>query len=86
MFCLTLVEFVRFPYYSNLVLLQLTTDIGVVLKSCTNQSSDTKQLEESMSQLNSTSEAARLSSLLHLTCLLFEVSCLLVCVQSICWY
>lgn len=30
-----------------------------------------------MSQLNSTPEAARLSSLLHLTCLLFEVSSLL---------
>ena len=79
-------EFVRlFPYDGNLVFLQLTTDIGVVLKSCTNQSSDTKQLEESMSQLNSTPEAARLSSLLHLTCLLFEVSSLLVCVQSVCW-
>ena len=77
-------EFVRFfPYYNNLVFLQLTTDIGVVLKSCTNQSSDTKQLEESMSQLNSTPEAARLSSLLHLTCLLFEVSSLLVCAQSV---
>lgn len=58
----------------TLIFLQVTTDIGTVLKSCTNQSADTKQLEESMSQMNGMAEAARLSSLLHLTCLLFEVS------------
>lgn len=57
----------------TLTFLQVTTDIGTVLKSCTNQTADTKQLEESMSQMNGMAEAARLSSLLHLTCLLFEV-------------
>jgi len=53
---------------------QVKTDIGAVLKSCTTQSADSKQLEEMMSQMGSMPEAARLSSLLHLTCLLLEVS------------
>ena len=44
------------------------------MKSCTKQSADAKQLEESMSLMSGMPEAARLSSLLHLTCLLFEVS------------
>ena len=54
--------------------LQLTTDIETVLKSCANQGADSKPLEERMSKMSSMSESARLSSLLHLLCLLFEVS------------
>ena len=54
--------------------LQLTTDIETVLKSCANQGADSKLLEERMSKMSSMSESARLSSLLHLLCLLFEVS------------
>ncbi|KAJ7352895.1 hypothetical protein OS493_033161 [Desmophyllum pertusum] len=54
------------------ILKQVTTDTGAVLKSCTKQSADAKQLEESMSLMSGMPEAARLSSLLHLTCLLFE--------------
>lgn len=54
------------------ILQQVTTDVQTVLKSCTAQTAESRQLEESMSQMGSLPEAARLSSLLHLTCLLFE--------------
>lgn len=53
---------------------QVTTDVQAVLKACTIHSVDSKQLEEGMSLMERLPEAARLSSLLHLICLLFEVS------------
>lgn len=60
---------------------QVQSDVKTVLKTCTIKNVDTKQLEESISQMSSMPEAARLSSLLHLTCLLFEVSCFALLLQ-----
>ncbi|XP_015767939.1 PREDICTED: E3 ubiquitin-protein ligase HUWE1-like [Acropora digitifera] len=54
------------------ILQQVTNDIQSVLKLCSTQNAENRQVEGSMSQLNAAPEAARLSSLLHLTCLLFE--------------
>ena len=60
------------------VTFQVTNDIQSVLKLCSAQNAENRQVEGSMSQMNAAPEAARLSSLLHLTCLLFEVSVLRV--------
>ena len=60
------------------VTFQVTNDIQSVLKLCSTQNAENRQVEGSMSQMNAAPEAARLSSLLHLTCLLFEVSALRV--------
>lgn len=60
----------------SVVTFQVTTDIQSVLKLCSAQNAESRQLEGSMSQMGAVPEAARLSSLLHLTCLLFEVSTL----------
>ena len=70
------VFFFGFLFWLTLALFfqQVQSDVKTVLKTCTIKNVDTKQLEESISQMSSMPEAARLSSLLHLTCLLFEVS------------
>ncbi|XP_067024084.1 E3 ubiquitin-protein ligase HUWE1-like isoform X5 [Acropora muricata] len=54
------------------ILQQVTNDIQSVLKLCSTQNAENRQVEGSMAQMSAAPEAARLSSLLHLTCLLFE--------------
>ena len=67
-------DFFCFVLFVCLCSLKILEDVQTVMKACSPDCNEGKTLDECAAQMCSVAEAPRLASLLHLTCLLFEVT------------